>query len=54
MARIVRVRHLSIKQRDFVAAAEALGATTPAILWRHVIPNARVRSPLIWLCLYRA
>jgi oligopeptide transport system permease protein len=40
MARIVRGQTLSIKQRDFVAAAEALGATTPAILWRHVIPNA--------------
>ena len=40
MARIVRGQTLSIKQRDFVAAAEALGAAAPAILWRHVIPNA--------------
>jgi oligopeptide transport system permease protein len=40
MARIVRGQTLSIKQRDFIAAAEALGAKTPAILWRHVIPNA--------------
>lgn len=40
MARIVRGQALSIKQRDFVAAAEALGAAPPAILWRHVIPNA--------------
>lgn len=40
MARIVRSQTLSIKQRDYVAAAEALGAATPAILWRHVIPNA--------------
>ena len=40
MARIVRSQTLSIKQRDFVAAAEALGASAPAILWRHVIPNA--------------
>jgi len=39
MARIVRGQTLSIKQRDFVAAAEALGATPGAILWRHVIPN---------------
>ncbi|MGH6794354.1 MAG: ABC transporter permease, partial [Methylocella sp.] len=36
MARIVRGQTLSIKQRDFVAAAEALGASAPAILWRHV------------------
>ncbi|HXW71489.1 MAG TPA: ABC transporter permease subunit [Methylocella sp.] len=40
MARIVRAQTLSIKQRDFVAAAEALGVATPAILLRHVIPNA--------------
>jgi oligopeptide transport system permease protein len=40
MARIVRGQTLSIKQRDYVAAAEALGAATSAILWHHVIPNA--------------
>ncbi len=40
MARIVRAQTLSIKRMDFIAAAEALGATTPAILWRHIIPNA--------------
>ncbi len=40
MARIVRGQTLSIKRRDYVAAAEALGATSPAILWRHIIPNA--------------
>ncbi|WP_156898149.1 ABC transporter permease [Methylocapsa acidiphila] len=40
MARIVRGQTLSIKRRDYVAAAEALGATAPAILWRHVVPNA--------------
>jgi len=40
MARIVRGQTLSIKRRDYVAAAEALGATSSAILWRHIIPNA--------------
>jgi oligopeptide transport system permease protein len=40
MARIVRGQTLSIKRRDYVTAAEALGATAPAILWRHIIPNA--------------
>ncbi|MCI0467581.1 MAG: ABC transporter permease subunit [Beijerinckiaceae bacterium] len=40
MARIVRGQALSIKQRDFVAAAEALGASAPAILWRHIVPSA--------------
>lgn len=40
MARIVRGQALSLRQRGFVAAAEALGATAPAILWRHIIKNA--------------
>jgi oligopeptide transport system permease protein len=40
MARIVRGQTLSIKQRDYVEAAIALGATAPAILRRHVVPNA--------------
>jgi len=40
MARIVRGQALSIKQMEFVAAAEAMGASAPAILWRHIIPNA--------------
>ncbi len=40
MARIARGQTLSIKRKDYVAAAEALGARAPAILWRHVIPNA--------------
>lgn len=40
MARIVRGQTLSIKRRDFVAAAAALGASAPAIIWRHIIPNA--------------
>jgi len=40
MARIVRAQTLSLKHRDFVTASEALGAATPAILWRHILPNA--------------
>ncbi len=40
MARIVRGQTLSLKQRDYVTAARAFGATAPAILWRHIIPNA--------------
>jgi oligopeptide transport system permease protein len=39
MARITRGQTLSIKQRDYVVAAQALGASPAAILWRHVIPN---------------
>ncbi|NEU14163.1 ABC transporter permease subunit [Methylobacterium sp. BTF04] len=39
MARIVRAQTLSLRRRDFVRAAEALGLSTVAILSRHVIPN---------------
>ncbi|QUS35636.1 ABC transporter permease [Falsirhodobacter algicola] len=40
MARIVRGQTLSLKRREFVQAAEALGATRSGILKRHIIPNA--------------
>lgn len=40
MARIVRGQTLSLKRREFVQAAEALGATKIGILVRHIIPNA--------------
>ena len=40
MARIVRGQTLSIKRREYVAAAEALGVTTGGIIRRHIIPNA--------------
>lgn len=39
MARIVRGQTLSIKRREFVQAAEALGSTKTGILLRHIIPN---------------
>ena len=39
MARIVRGETLSLKRREFVVAARALGVSTSAILWRHVAPN---------------
>jgi oligopeptide transport system permease protein len=39
MARIVRGQVLSLRQRPFVEASRALGAGTPHILRRHIIPN---------------
>ncbi|MEM1344891.1 MAG: ABC transporter permease subunit [Pseudomonadota bacterium] len=39
MARIVRGQTLSLRRREFVAAAEALGVTPTAILLRHIVPN---------------
>jgi len=40
MARIVRGQVLSIKNREYVLAAKALGAKPKRILLRHLIPNA--------------
>jgi peptide/nickel transport system permease protein len=38
-ARVIYGNVLSIKERDYILAARALGAGEIAILWRHVIPN---------------
>jgi peptide/nickel transport system permease protein len=37
--RLVRSEVLSIRERDFVLAARAVGASDSTILWRHVFPN---------------
>ena len=44
-ARLVRGAALVTKNRDFVRAARSLGAGTPHILVRHILPN--VMAPLI-------
>jgi peptide/nickel transport system permease protein len=38
-ARIARGETLSLRHREFVEGARALGARDTAILWRHVLPN---------------
>jgi peptide/nickel transport system permease protein len=38
-ARIARAETLSLRHREFVEGARALGARDAAILWRHVLPN---------------
>jgi peptide/nickel transport system permease protein len=38
-ARITRGETLSLRHRDFVEGARALGARDAAILWRHILPN---------------
>jgi oligopeptide transport system permease protein len=45
IARLVRGQILSLKEREFVQAAEALGATRLQILFRHLVPNTL--SPVI-------
>jgi peptide/nickel transport system permease protein len=44
-ARIVRSSVLSVRQLDFVEAAESVGASAPQILMHQILPN--VISPLI-------
>jgi len=38
-ARLVRAEFISLKEREFVTAARALGATDGRIILRHVLPN---------------
>lgn len=44
-ARLTRGSFLTLRERDFVAAARALGARDAAIMGRHILPNTL--SPLI-------
>jgi len=39
-ARFVRAEFLSLRERDFVAAAQALGLSEGRIIFRHLVPNA--------------
>lgn len=39
MARIVRGQTLSLKSSEYIESAIAIGATTPSIIFRHIIPN---------------
>jgi peptide/nickel transport system permease protein len=39
-ARLVRGQVLRAREFEYVQAARALGAHTPRILWRHVVPSA--------------
>jgi peptide/nickel transport system permease protein len=39
LARIVRSQYLSLKERDFVSAANAIGTSNRSIIFRHILPN---------------
>jgi ABC-type dipeptide/oligopeptide/nickel transport system permease subunit len=38
-ARIIRAQILALRETEFVLAANSLGASTPRILVRHLLPN---------------
>lgn len=40
VCRLVRAETLSLREREFVAAARLAGTSTAQILWRHILPNA--------------
>jgi peptide/nickel transport system permease protein len=40
LARIARAEVLSLRERDFVLGARAVGVRPAGILWRHILPNA--------------
>jgi peptide/nickel transport system permease protein len=44
-ARVARAQVLSLREREFVAAAKAIGAGPWRIMFRHIVPN--LLSPLI-------
>ncbi|HET7296385.1 MAG TPA: ABC transporter permease [Gemmatimonadales bacterium] len=44
-SRLVRAEVLSLREREFVAAARALGAGPGRVIFRHVLPNAA--APII-------
>ncbi len=45
VARLARAMFLSLREREFVEAARAAGATPLMVIWRHILPNAW--SPII-------
>jgi peptide/nickel transport system permease protein len=40
VARLVRAEFLTLKEREFVMWSQAVGASAPRIIWRHILPNA--------------
>ena len=46
-SRIIRSAVVSVRENMYVHAAQSIGASTPRILWRHILPN--VLPPIIVL-----
>ena len=40
VARLVRAEVLTLKEREFVLASKAFGASDTWVLWKHLLPNA--------------
>lgn len=44
-ARIIRAGVISVKEKEFIEAAEALGANDLRVIFKHIVPN--IMSPII-------
>lgn len=53
LSRLVRAQFLSLKEREFVEAAHAMGASNSRIIMRHLIPNS-LGTILVFTTLYAA
>jgi len=41
---VVRAEFLRTRNLDYITAAQALGVSTPVIMWKHALPNAMVAT----------
>ena len=53
LARLVRAQFLALREREFVEAAHAMGASNFRIVFRHLIPNA-LSTILVFATLFAA
>lgn len=53
LARLARARTLVLKSELYVDAARCFGASTPRILWKHILPNA-IQPVLVQMTLLMA
>src|SRR3954451_14654548 len=53
LSRIVRSQFLSLREKEYVEAAHALGASNNRIIFKHLIPNA-LGSLIVWTTLAAA
>jgi ABC-type dipeptide/oligopeptide/nickel transport system permease subunit len=53
LARIVRGQFLSLREKEYVEAAHAMGASNGRIIFKHLIPNA-LGSLIVWTTLAAA
>ena len=53
LARIVRSQFLSLREKEYVEAAHAMGASNMRIIFKHLIPNA-LGSLIVWTTLAAA